>query len=423
MADPAGPVPKEAVDFLRSKKLKVGFDYRDVWREEHASKFTVAGVNVLDVLGDVRDSLGDAVERGQPFAEWRKQLKPTLVKKGWWGPNEVVDEDTGETKVVDLSQPYRLKTIYDTNMRQAYSAGQWQRIRRTKRALPYLLYEVGPSVHHRPEHLAWNGTLLPVDDPWWDTHPTPGGWGCKCHKRQVSRAEHDDMVANGVRSPGVQVIDPDTGLPTGHIVTQRIEAQTTAPATEWRKWKNARTGQTELVPKGIDPGFDTNPGQQYRVAKQMQVLAEKLAVAEEGVAQAVVQSWAVGPALDQWFAKPVQAVPVAVVTDAQAAEVKARTRVVMLSADTVEKQRKAHPELSVNEYKLVAQAVAKGRAIKDGPRSLVYVFTDAKGYVTVVQSTQSGLGLFLKSFRRLSSDQAKRDAEVRRLLAKADEQK
>lgn len=43
------------------------------------------------------------------------------------------------------------------------------------------------------------------------------------------------------------------------------------------------------------------------------------------------------------------------------------------------------------------------------------------GYVTVVKATKSGRAAFLTSFRRLSSDAAKRDREIARLLVKGRE--
>ena len=48
-------------------------------------------------------------------------------------------------------------------MRSARGAGQWDRIQRTKKLMPYLIYELGPSSDHRPEHEAWAGTCLPVE--------------------------------------------------------------------------------------------------------------------------------------------------------------------------------------------------------------------------------------------------------------------
>ncbi|MBM1881472.1 hypothetical protein JQW11_13095 [Sulfitobacter pseudonitzschiae] len=43
---------------------------------------------------------------------------------------------------------------------------------------------------------------------------------------------------------------------------------------------------------------------------------------------------------------------------------------------------------------------------------------DASGYVLVIKATQTGRGLLITSFRRLSQQQAKKDQELRRLLRK-----
>ncbi|MHB1350107.1 MAG: hypothetical protein ACYCYR_09565 [Desulfobulbaceae bacterium] len=36
--------------------------------------------------------------------------------------------------------------------------------------------------------------------------------------------------------------------------------RTTAPPAEYYEWTNKKTGEMHMVPKGIDPGFDYNPG-------------------------------------------------------------------------------------------------------------------------------------------------------------------
>ena len=41
---------------------------------------------------------------------------------------------------MNFISPGRLQTIFSANMRSARAAGQWDRIQRTKDALPYLLY-------------------------------------------------------------------------------------------------------------------------------------------------------------------------------------------------------------------------------------------------------------------------------------------
>lgn len=77
------------------------------------------------------------------------------------------------------------------------AAAQWQRIQRSKRAMPYLLYQLGPRREACEQHLQWDGVLLPVDDPWWRKHFPPNSNGCTCGVRQVSKHEHQQMVASG----------------------------------------------------------------------------------------------------------------------------------------------------------------------------------------------------------------------------------
>ena len=96
-------------------------------------------------------------------------------------------------EVVPLVTGERLLAIYGTQLRVARRTGQRERILRTKRSHPYLLYTLGPSANHHPDHVAWEGTLLPVDDPWWDDHFPPTRWCCRCNVRQVSRREAERM--------------------------------------------------------------------------------------------------------------------------------------------------------------------------------------------------------------------------------------
>jgi hypothetical protein len=226
-----GPVPKEAVDYFRSKGWKVGFDHQDVWKEEHAIAFTVAKATETDVLESIRGAVDSAIAEGKTVREFQNELTPTLQKLGWWGKQEVTDPLTGEKIAAQLGSPRRLQTIYRQNLRSAQAAGQWERIERTRKALPYLRYRIGPSENHRPEHVAWDGLVLPADDSWWDAHFPPNGWGCKCWAQQLSK-----FAADKLGGPG------------------------TAPPPESRLWTNPRTGKTETVPKGITPGFDFNPG-------------------------------------------------------------------------------------------------------------------------------------------------------------------
>jgi uncharacterized protein with gpF-like domain len=167
-------IPKEALAYLKNKNLNPAFSYKDVWHEEHATAFTVTKALQLDVLADLHSAVVDAMEKGQSFESFKKNIKPVLQQKGWWGKKEMADPLIGKTVNAQLGSDRRLKTIYRVNMRSAFQKGQYERTMASD-LHPYLMYRIGPSVHHREEHKSWDGLILPKDDPWWDSHFPPNG--------------------------------------------------------------------------------------------------------------------------------------------------------------------------------------------------------------------------------------------------------
>lgn len=236
--------PEEALAFLKGKGLRATFDYRDMLGEEHARAFTIAKMMDTDLLADVQSSLTDAIARGVPFAEWQDTIVPQLQAKGWWGRKRVLDPTTGNVIVADLGSPSRLQTIYRTNMQTAYAAGQWDAIEQQADDAPFLLYDAVDDFRTRPEHAAWDGTVLPVTDAWWSTHYPPNGWNCRCSVIQLSA----DEVAELGLAPAKK-----------------------APKDGSYTWDNPRTGKRQRIPKGIDPGWNVNSGEARARALRDQV--------------------------------------------------------------------------------------------------------------------------------------------------------
>lgn len=224
--------PEEAIKFFRAKGLKGSFAWQDVWGKEHATAFTVAKMADIDLLQDVKDAVDQAISEGWTLAEFKKALTPRLQKAGWWGVREQKDPLTGNTKMVQLGSARRLQTIFRTNMQTAYAAGSWAQIQETKADAPYLMYDAVNDNRTRPQHRAWDGTVLPVDDEFWVTHYPPNGYNCRCTVVQMGG---DELKAYGMK------------------VTAR-------PSTPMREYVNKRTGEVMEIPEGIDPGFDYNPG-------------------------------------------------------------------------------------------------------------------------------------------------------------------
>lgn len=330
-----GPLPTEALAFFKAKKLHPAFDYRDVWAEENAVNFTVAKMMQMDLLQTAQDSLTDALKNGTPFAQWKKQLQPALADAGWLGRKTMTDPVTGEEKAVELGTPRRLATIYNTNMRSARAAGQWERVQRTRETLPYLLWNLGPSKHHRDQHVAWAGTLLPADDPFWEKHTPPCGYGCKCWLRQVSKPEHAELTA------------PDSKR------GEQLGIKISRPA-DWNKtieYTNTRTGEVTRSPAGVMPGFGFNPGAVSRAVQLQQAFGEKMKGIETPIVKAAAQQLVQSPAFDLFLRKPQGLFPIAALEAELAELTQAKNAPIYLPDATLLKMRSMHPELDDDVYR------------------------------------------------------------------------
>lgn len=239
-------IPQEAVAFFRQKGYAIGFSHLDVWQQEHQIAFTVAKAMQVDLLADIRTAVDDAITNGTTLQDFITNLRPLLVKRGWWGRADMQDPVTGETKGVQLGSPRRLKTIYDTNLRTAHAEGQWQRIQGSVSSFPFLMYDHTPSAHERKEHAAWDGLVFRADDPWVAAHFPVKAWGCKCRMIQLGQRQ--------VERQGLSVSQ--------------------APAEQYYAYVNKRTGETQQVPLGVDPEFNYPPG--GRAANLEKMLASKI---------------------------------------------------------------------------------------------------------------------------------------------------
>lgn len=253
---------EEAIAYWERKSLRESWSWRDVWTSEHAAAFTVAKTAQLGVLEDLHEAVGKAIEKGTSFEKFKKEIGPVLQEKGWWGKKTVVNPD-GVKEEVQLGSERRLRTIFETNKRQAYNAGHYaQGMKSTSH--PYLLYLLGPSQRHREQHAAWEGVCLPKDDSFWETHHPMNGWGCKCHVRFISEEKYEEYKEKGM--PKFKRLED------GRPSTERVPLQSKRPEIEYKAWLNKKTGAMEKVPVGISPGFDWNPGAYKRSAMAAQHL-------------------------------------------------------------------------------------------------------------------------------------------------------
>ena len=237
-----------AIAYFRQKGLRATFSYADHLGEANDRAFTVAKMMDVDLLAQVRASLDSALANGTPFREWAREVEPLMQRSGWWGRKEMLDPSTGAVVEAQLGAPWRLETIFRTNMQAASAAGQWQTIQEQAANAPFLMYDAVDDIRTRQLHKSWDRKCLPVTSPWWDTHFPPNGWNCRCGVIQLDAEELQALGLKAAKEP------PDDGT---------------------FEWRNPRTGKTSLVPNGIDPGWDRNSGRGLATDPQDQ-LVEKV---------------------------------------------------------------------------------------------------------------------------------------------------
>ena len=222
----AGQPFDEAIAFFRNKLSMPTGHWDDLWKMMHTKGFMVAGAMKEELLSDMRSAVDKAISEGATLADFRKDFDSIVEKHGW---------------IYKGGRNWRSKIIYDTNLRTAYQAGRYQQMTDPDVVAlrPYWQYRHSGSVNPRPEHLALDGLILPHDDPWWNTHYPPNGWGCKCKVVTLSRR---DLEKKGKTKPD------------------------TAPRIEYREWKDSKN-KIHKVPVGIDPGWDYNVGQGNNILK------------------------------------------------------------------------------------------------------------------------------------------------------------
>ena len=244
--------PKEAVAYLTSKGYTISWDWEEVWQDAHAKAFTVAKATRLDILQDIRDAVEKALKEGKTLAWFEKELTPVLKAKGWWGRQENVDKETGEITSVQLGSPWRLQTIYRTNLQTAYMAGRYAEQLANVEDRPYWQYVAILDGRTRPSHRVLNGKVFRYDDPFWQSFYPPNGWGCRCRVTALSEGN--------LRRNGLQVTNSEGQLGS----TMKLVSPKTGELREVATYRTVDPITRRSLVVVPDVGWSYNPGAAWR---------------------------------------------------------------------------------------------------------------------------------------------------------------
>ncbi|BEV09355.1 PBECR2 nuclease fold domain-containing protein [Methylophilus sp. DW102] len=219
---------KQAIEFYRQKIKLPTSGWTDIWEQQHSKAFVVAGAQSDALLEDFYNAIQDAKQNGGGYADFKERFNEIAAKHGWSYKG---------------SPGWRSRVIYDTNITQSYNAGRYVQMVALKETKPFWVYRHITIENPRLEHKLWDGTILPADDVWFDTHYPQCGWGCKCRVYALSVGEAKRMwTQKGLTGPDQRPVIDMVKVTVG---------------------KNGSNPREVWVPKGIDPGFGYNPGKAW----------------------------------------------------------------------------------------------------------------------------------------------------------------
>lgn len=186
---------KEAVEYFKKKINLPTKRWNDLEGAMHTRAFTVAGAMRADILLDFRKAVDAAIEKGESLQDFRDRFYHIASK--WRESDPSFDEKMQRPKY----GAWRSKVIYQTNILTSAAAAQERQARAMPDVFTHAKYVCMMMPTSREQHKAWNGTVLPVNDPWWEKHSPPNGFGCLCEKEFISKYEMDSGIEKLTKAP------------------------------------------------------------------------------------------------------------------------------------------------------------------------------------------------------------------------------
>lgn len=153
----------EAVAWFRARVPMTEEAFGELSARAQEKAFTVANVAQLDVVTDAWEALDKAIDEGTDLREFVADVGAQL-EQAWGG------ED-----------PARLESMFRTNVQFAYAAGRtiMQDDPAIKEARPFKRFMAVLDSRTSEICSERDGTVLPADDPFWDSNNPPLHRGCR----------------------------------------------------------------------------------------------------------------------------------------------------------------------------------------------------------------------------------------------------
>ena len=145
---------EEAVDYFKGRVPVTAEVFYRIAEQYRGLAFTVSGYTKAQILKRFYDEILAALEDGNTFSEFRKNMNDFLKAEGYEGLD-----------------PLQADLIFRTNIQTAYNVGHYEQMTDpgVMKLRPFWQYDAVNDTHTRPSHLAMDGKVFPADHPVWNT--------------------------------------------------------------------------------------------------------------------------------------------------------------------------------------------------------------------------------------------------------------
>lgn len=149
---------KRFKDFYIGTPILAEAFYEKLPEEYRRLAFTVSHIQKIDIVAKVMRDVERGLEKFETFDKWQETLEGDVYK--------------------DFSAS-QLETVYRNTMSTAYNNGIIEQSKSTGFTTKFAFQAILDDVT-RDSHRECDGTVLPVDHPFWLTHTPPLGHRCRC---------------------------------------------------------------------------------------------------------------------------------------------------------------------------------------------------------------------------------------------------
>lgn len=180
------------LDFLREKVVMPAAEFYQLEAEARARAFTVSGVADLDLVTDVWEAIDQAVRDGETLEDFRERVG-TKLEDAWGGEN-----------------PWRLETIFRTNVQTAYSAGRQVQNAAVRSTHPYIRYDVVDDGRTSDICTPLIDVVVKADSDFAAKHHSPLHFNCRTDEVAITEDEAHELGVTG--DEDLPEVTPDEGF-------------------------------------------------------------------------------------------------------------------------------------------------------------------------------------------------------------------